>query len=270
MREHKKYKVNRDYRLFNKTDRENSFRITTALIPAAGQGTRLQHLTKDQPKCLVDVNGKPLLAHAIDALEANGFRRLIIITGYKYEKIDKFVEQYETSLEIKTAYNDRYAVTNNIYTLWFAGELIEDPFLLIESDLIFEREAISLMSKPDQIALDRFNSRIHDGTTANITSDGHLASLNLSGTPVTAESLYKTVNMYSFSRSTWKAVKQAIKSRLDEGHTQAYYEQAIRDLIRSVKIQLKIADFSELWWDEIDSVKDLDRVNRHLAVAPIL
>ncbi len=248
----------------------NSAQITTALIPAAGQGRRMQHHTSHKPKCLVDVNDKPLLAHTIDALEHSGFQRLVIITGYQHQKIDKFIEQYETSLEIKTVYNDRYASSNNIYTLWFACDLIDEPLTLIESDLIFEPEAISIMSHPDQIALDRFDPCIHNGTTANITSDGHLESLNLSGTHDTSESLYKTVNMYSFSQPTWKAVKQAIESRLDDGHTQAFYELAIRDLILAGNIQLKIADFSGLWWDEIDSVEDLARVNQQLASVPFL
>lgn len=82
-------------------------RITTALIPAAGTGKRLHPYTRNRPKCLVDVNGKTLLAYAIDALETHGFERLIIITGHRNRQVAAFVDQYNSSLEIQTIYNDR-------------------------------------------------------------------------------------------------------------------------------------------------------------------
>ncbi len=247
------------------SERKHIPRITTALIPAAGQGKRLHPHTQHYPKCLIDVNGKPLLAHAIDALEANGFTRLVIITGHRHWQIDAFVEQFDTTMEIIAVYNDRYDSTNNIYTLWLASAWVQEPFLLLESDLIFDPDALSALCCPDRIALDRFDPRIHRGTTARITPDHLLASLNLTGPMGPADSLYKTVNMYSFSLPTWQKVQHAMKSRLDDGHLNVFYELAIRDLVHSGQIELEMADFSKLWWDEIDSTEDLARVNRHLA-----
>ena len=45
---------------------------TSAMILAAGLGTRLKALTQDKPKALVELNGKPLLQHCIENLIANG------------------------------------------------------------------------------------------------------------------------------------------------------------------------------------------------------
>ena len=50
----------------------------TAMILAAGLGTRLKALTHDKPKALVALNGKPLLQHCIENLIVNGFDRIVI------------------------------------------------------------------------------------------------------------------------------------------------------------------------------------------------
>lgn len=66
---------------------------TTAMILAAGLGTRLKALTQDKPKALVPLNGKPLLQHCIENLIANGFHRIVINVHHFGEQIIDFVEQ---------------------------------------------------------------------------------------------------------------------------------------------------------------------------------
>ncbi|TVQ70349.1 MAG: phosphocholine cytidylyltransferase family protein [Balneolaceae bacterium] len=238
-------------------------RITTALMLAAGTGSRLRPHTEKIPKCLVEVGGKPLLAHVLEALEVRGFRRFVIITGYRHKLIDEFLEQYDTPLDVETVFNDQYDSTNNIYTLWFAGKFVDEPFLLLESDLIFEPDVLAELCRPDRIALDRYNPELHSGTTATVTACGHLASLFINDPAPPDAFTYKTVNIYSFSRETWRAVHPALEKKLAAGNVDSFYEAAIRDLVDEGAIRLKMADFSDSWWDEIDSEVDLDRANRN-------
>ena len=56
--------------------------VDRAVILAAGKGTRLQPLTEDVPKCLVEVGGEPLLERALHALAANGVSEAIVVIGY--------------------------------------------------------------------------------------------------------------------------------------------------------------------------------------------
>jgi NDP-sugar pyrophosphorylase family protein len=58
-----------------------------AVILAAGKGTRLADLTKDVPKPMVPINGRPCLARIIDALHTAGIVDMVIVTGYKAEVI---------------------------------------------------------------------------------------------------------------------------------------------------------------------------------------
>ena len=64
---------------------------TTAMILAAGLGTRLKALTQDKPKALVTLNGKPLLQHCIENLIANGFYHIVINVHHFGEQIIDFV-----------------------------------------------------------------------------------------------------------------------------------------------------------------------------------
>ena len=53
-----------------------------AVIMAGGKGTRLSSVTKDIPKPMVQIDGKPLLEHQIDNLKENGITDIILVTGY--------------------------------------------------------------------------------------------------------------------------------------------------------------------------------------------
>ena len=73
---------------------------TTAMILAAGLGTRLGALTQDKPKALVPLNGKPLLQHCIENLIANGFHHIVINVHHFGEQIMDFVGSHHFDAEI--------------------------------------------------------------------------------------------------------------------------------------------------------------------------
>ena len=75
---------------------------TTAMILAAGLGTRLGALTQDKPKALVPLNGKPLLQHCIENLISNGFHHIVINVHHFGEQIIDFVgsHRYDADIEI--------------------------------------------------------------------------------------------------------------------------------------------------------------------------
>ena len=74
---------------------------TTAMILAAGLGTRLKSLTHDKPKALVELNGKPLLQHCIENLTDNGFHHIVINVHHFGEQIIDFVEHHNFDADIQ-------------------------------------------------------------------------------------------------------------------------------------------------------------------------
>ena len=74
---------------------------TTAMILAAGLGTRLKALTHDKPKALVELNGKPLLQHCIENLTDNGFHHIVINVHHFGEQVIDFVEHHSFDADIQ-------------------------------------------------------------------------------------------------------------------------------------------------------------------------
>lgn len=68
--------------------------INTAVILAAGRGTRLGALTAKTPKTLLDIAGSPLLSHIADAFAAAGLVHLVVVAGYLAEQIDGWAKSY--------------------------------------------------------------------------------------------------------------------------------------------------------------------------------
>ena len=78
-------------------------------ILAAGRGSRMKNLTSDKPKCLVRLNGKPLIQWQLDALNQAGISNIAVVTGYKRELI--------ADLDLIEFYNKRWSETNMVYSL---------------------------------------------------------------------------------------------------------------------------------------------------------
>ena len=81
--------------------------IKKVVIAAAGEGTRMLHLTTNKSKHLIRVKKRPFLAYLLDNLFWAGYRELILVVGYKEELIKKFLDQYKPPLKSlrKSQYN---------------------------------------------------------------------------------------------------------------------------------------------------------------------
>ena len=66
--------------------------VDTALILCGGRGTRLQERTSAIPKPLIEIGGQPILWHVVRIYAVQGFSRFLLLTGYKGEQIERFVE----------------------------------------------------------------------------------------------------------------------------------------------------------------------------------
>ena len=144
--------------------------VSTAVILAAGSGSRLRPATDAVPKCLSEVNGVPILEQQVRCLRRWGFRRLVIVAGHLESQIHDFLDQTETGLTIDYVVNARYRTTNNIYSLWLAQEEISESFLLLECDLLFKERSLCSMLEPNKVAVSCVQPWMN-GTTVDVDDD---------------------------------------------------------------------------------------------------
>lgn len=116
--------------------------IRTAIILAAGRGLRLGHIGKRIPKGLLQLGRYSILEQSLNCLIDNGIEKIIIVTGHLREQLAPLIDRFRRqAVEIV---NPDYATQGNMRSLACAlGSLEEERFLLLESDLVYERRAIA-------------------------------------------------------------------------------------------------------------------------------
>lgn len=155
------------------------------IILAAGQGTRLRPLTNNRPKCMVELKGKPLLHHQLDALKQCGVedKDIALAAGYLQEKlVAPGLAQYR---------NDLYDQTNMVATLFAAEEFMQpnEDLIISYGDIVFEPRVFQklLATEGDIVVaadLDwydlwkmRMDNPLDDAETFKMTDEGKVLEL---------------------------------------------------------------------------------------------
>ncbi len=113
--------------------------VRQAIILAAGQGSRLLPLTLERPKCLIEVGGRSILAHQVEALCYAGVEKITIVAGYRANQIEQEAAELRAAgLDIQALFNPFWAVASSIGSVWTARDQLRQPFLLLNGDTIFD------------------------------------------------------------------------------------------------------------------------------------
>lgn len=237
-------------------DHENN-QVTTAVLLAAGTGSRLQPLTNDAPKCLSEVNGIAILERLVRCLRDRGFKRLIVVVGYLDQRVRDFLDEWQDELRIEYVINPRYATTNNLYSFWLAREIINEPFLLVESDLVFDAPLLDEMLEPDKIAISGMQDWMN-GTTVTVDLFRRVFAFQIgAANQGLCGSRHKTVNMYSFTLASWRRVSERLSLYVAAGRVNDYYETVLAEMVADGSLSLEAVDFDSARWYEIDTLDDL-------------
>lgn len=235
-----------------------------AIILAAGMGRRLGELTKNNTKCMIEVNGISLIDRLLTQLSHLKLNKIIIVTGYESEKLRLHIGEEYLGLKIQYIENPIFYCTNNIYSLSLAkNELQEDDTLLIESDLIFDDSIFKELVEdayPNLALVDKYEPWM-DGTMVCLDEENNIINFiskrNFDYGNVS--SYYKTVNIYKFSRefaqNSYVPFLEAYTKTLGNNE---YYEQVLRVITLLDRCNLKAKVLSGQKWYEIDDVQDLD------------
>lgn len=128
----------------------------TAMVFAAGYGTRMGALTESKPKALVEVHGRPLIDYTLGHLAHNGIERVVVNTHYKAEQLQEYLHRYNSPLEITISHEEQLLETGG--GLLKALPLLDsEPFFVINSDIIW-------LDGKEESALSRLAYYWHDDT----------------------------------------------------------------------------------------------------------
>jgi len=243
-----------------------------ALILAAGTGSRLGKYTKENTKCMLEINGETLINQALNKLNNVGITKLILVVGYQKENLIKHVGEKYKNINIEYIENPIFDTTNNIYSLFLAKDkLAENDTILLESDLLFEESILQklLDDKRKSLAVvDKYQSWM-DGTSVTIDDEDNILNFfsKKSFRFENVSDYYKTVNIYKFS----KEFSNKIYIPFLEAYSKAmgdneYYESVLRVLTILDRHELRALRLEGEKWYEIDDVQDKD--NAEVIFAP--
>ncbi len=235
--------------------------VTTALLLAAGTGSRLYPLSQNAPKCLTIVSGVSILERLIANLSQHGFKRLVVVTGYLENCIKDFLGNQIGDIAIDYIFSPLYKTTNNIYSLWIAREIINEPFLLIESDLVFDGSLLKSMLYPNRIAVAKMQPWM-DGTYVTINQSQQVEAFFKDNKVSLTVDSYKTVNIYCISLSSWHCIVKKLDQYISDGKTNDYYEIIFTDMITDGSLYFDMVSFDSKPWYEIDTIEDLAKAEK--------
>lgn len=112
-----------------------------AVILCAGRGKRLEPLTSTRQKCMIPIAGKPILYHLLSAVKRAGIKDIVVVVHeHKEEIINYFGNGKKYGLSIK--YVDQKNAKGTAHAVYCAREYLNDSFLVINGDLIFEHNTM--------------------------------------------------------------------------------------------------------------------------------
>lgn len=230
-----------------------------AVILAAGRGSRMGLLTEHKPKCMVEFQGKPLLAWQQQACSAAGIAKLGAVVGYAREAFE--------GMGLTLFENPRWESTNMVSSLASAQAwLSAEPCIVSYSDIFYEADAVRLlMNARSDIGVlydvnwrtqweERFDDPLSDAETFRIDASGAILEIgNRAATIDEIEGQY--MGLLHFTPRGWRAVAGYCAALAPAVLDKLSMTELLNGLIGAGVTVLGVP-YRGLW-GEIDSASDL-------------
>ncbi|MBS1616480.1 MAG: NTP transferase domain-containing protein [Bacteroidetes bacterium] len=203
-----------------------------AIIPVAGAGTKLRPLTYTQPKALIPIAGKTILAVIIDQLLEAGVNDFVFVIGYLGEKIQRYIAHQYPQLKYNiVSQNDRRGTG---HAIWLTKEAVgdDDELLIVLGDTICDYNVREFISSSNSLIGVR---RVDDPRSFGVAElDENDQVVRVVEKPLIPRSNMAMVGLYYVKES--KLLFETLESRLatHSGEQDEYHlTQALQDMIES-------------------------------------
>ena len=251
-------------------------KISTAVILAAGMGIRLRNVTGLLPKGLLEIEGKSLISRSLESLKNEGIDRAVVVTGFQESLYHEHLKQQVDSPKLEFVHSRQFEESGSMHSLFVAKNHLQEDFLLLESDLLYESRALPSVINfegPDVVlASGKTGSgdevyiygEKREEQTGNITSDrivrGKIAAISKKPFP----SLSVQGELVGISKISLKLLNRMCEHHEEnlEFPCNRHYEECISDLCSKTGISfLRIGD---LVWTEIDDQSHYKRAIKEI------
>jgi L-glutamine-phosphate cytidylyltransferase len=237
------------------------------IILAAGRGLRLNGVTGNTPKCLLEIGGLTLLERQIQALRATGIDDIVVVTGYEAERVQRSCDSQIHFIE-----NSRFDQTNSLYSLWLARHLLGKGFVVLNSDVLFHPQLLSdLITARYEDALligygDQLAARLGDEEMKVKIRGGCVVEISKSMNPQDADG--ENVGMVKFGASGARLLIEQMDALIADGCYRDWAPRAFGEF--AMWHPLYAIPTRGYPWIEIDFPKDyLKAVNEILPEIPL-
>lgn len=238
------------------------------IILAAGRGLRLNGVTGNTPKCLLEIGGLTLLERQIQALRACGIDEIVVVVGYEAERVQRLCDS-----QIHFVENSCFDQTNSLYSLWLTRDLLGSGFVVINSDVLFHPQLLSdLITARYEDALligygDQLSGRLGDEEMKIKVRGGRVVEISKTMNPRDADG--ENVGIVKFGRSGARLLVDQMDSLIADGCYRDWAPRAFGEF--AMWHPLYAIPTRGYPWIEIDFPKDyLKAVNEILPEIPSL
>ena len=218
--------------------------IRQAVILAAGMGVRLRDVPHQGPKGLLRLGeGASLVERSVALLDRAGIQRIVVITGHEAARYRDALRHYPA---VHLVHNPGYATSGSGGSLAVAARSLDGPFLLLESDVAYEFQALKALLEDERANLILAGrSPMHDKVYVGQDAHGVLASLE-KGEAFTASACGELTGLAKIS----EAVRAELTAWLPGTGRAWDYEQALVALAPRHRIHVLVRP--DLLWFEVD------------------
>ena len=231
-------------------------RPRTAVILAAGPGSRLLPHTANAPKCLTAIGGFPILQYQLAALSQCGIDDVVIVVGYLSDRIRGFVREPVTYVE-----NIDYASTNSSHSLWLARERLRDGYVHLNSDLLFEPAMLrALLDAPAENAVIVERTVCPSSDMMKAQMDG--TRILKMGKNLTADAAAEVVGPAKFGPRGAARLIDALEQLQASGERNRWAYGIFGELAEA--LEFTGVDNPGAFWAEIDTVADAQDAEKRI------
>ena len=236
-------------------------KVETAVILAAGMGSRLQKLGKSAPKGFLQLGEQPIIEESIKRLTDGGIGRIIIVTGHLSEFYESLQQRFNQ--QILTVHNPQYADSGSMYSLYCARELIEGDFLLLESDIIYEQRALSavLNFPKDNVVL--LSGQTNAGDEVYVETSGDtIVAMSKSKAELGSQIAGELVGISKISYPLFERMLASTSLRFQTSLKLDYETDGLIAAAKSYPVYYTV--ITDLLWAEIDDHRHLTRAREQI------